>query len=130
MRPQLLSLGFALATAASVFAQVSYDGAQAVRVVTGDDVIPLMEIIDKLGLASWKGVAPDGTPRANANVDLVVPAEKVVEFTDLVDGMEFEVLHEDLGASISAEAGESKNKMFTSKQSTWRIPILVRKNNN
>jgi murein tripeptide amidase MpaA len=48
----------------------------------------------------------------------VVPAEKVAEFTQLVDGMEFEVMHEDLGASIAAEAGESKNKMFTTQDAS------------
>ncbi|EHL01021.1 putative Metallocarboxypeptidase A-like protein [Glarea lozoyensis 74030] len=53
------------------------------------------------------GVGPNGVPRANGNVDLVVPAKKVAEFTALVDGMEFEVMHEDLGASISAEEEES-----------------------
>jgi carboxypeptidase A4 len=103
----LISLGLTLTAVTGAFAKTSYDGAQAVRVAVGDDVVPLMKIIDKLSLASWKGVGPNGVPRANGNVDLVVPAKKVAEFTALVDGMEFEVMHEDLGASISAEEKES-----------------------
>ncbi|EPE26499.1 Zn-dependent exopeptidase [Glarea lozoyensis ATCC 20868] len=103
----LISLGLTLTAVTGVLAKTSYDGAQAVRVAVGDDVVPLMKIIDKLSLASWKGVGPNGVPRANGNVDLVVPAKKVAEFTALVDGMEFEVMHEDLGASISAEEEES-----------------------
>jgi hypothetical protein len=100
----LSSLAFALTVVTGVLAKTSYDGAQAVRVVVGDDVVPLMKIIDKLSLPSWKGVGPNGVPKANGNVDLVVPAAQVEEFNAMVDGMEFEVMHEDLGASIAAEA--------------------------
>jgi hypothetical protein len=110
---KLISLGLTLTAVTGAFAKTNYDGAQVVRVAVGDDVVPLMKIIDKLSLPSWKGVAPNGVPKANGNVDLVVPAEKVAQFSELVDGMEFEVMHDDLGASIAAEASESAS--FKSK---------------
>jgi hypothetical protein len=111
----LFFLALVLTVVTSVLANTKYNGAQAVRVVVGDDVVPLMKIIDKLSLASWKGVAPNGVPKANGNVDLVVPAAKLEEFNALVDGMEFEVMHEDLGASIAAEAPPPVTAAHTSK---------------
>lgn len=44
-------------------------------------------------------------------MDLVVPADKVSEFDALTkDLFEVEVMHEDLGASIAAESGETSQK--------------------
>ncbi|KAI9049264.1 hypothetical protein LZ554_007111 [Drepanopeziza brunnea f. sp. 'monogermtubi'] len=92
-------LGFAIVAES---AKVSYDGAKAIRIPVGEDVTPLMEVIQQLDLPVWKG-ARHGVPRANSNVDLVVPAEKVREFEELTATMNTEIMHEDLGASIAAE---------------------------
>lgn len=99
MRFELLPLFVAAST---VTAKVSYDGAKAIRIPVGEDVTPLMDIISKLELPTWKGVQ-NGVPQANSLVDLVVPAEKVDEFNTLVADINHEVMHEDLGASIAAE---------------------------
>lgn len=103
MRSQILSLTLAVSAAKGVLA-VNYDGAKAIRIPVGDDVIPLMEIIDQLQLPTWKGMTAEGVPKANSNVDLVVPADKVEEFETLIDGIDIEIMHEDLGASIAEES--------------------------
>ncbi|KAF4626386.1 hypothetical protein G7Y89_g11771 [Cudoniella acicularis] len=90
----------------SVVAKVSYDGAKAIRIPMGEDVMPVMNIIKQLQLPTWKGVQ-EGVPKAGGTVDLVVPADKVTEFNQLMTGINHEVLHDDLGASIEAE-GKTK----------------------
>jgi hypothetical protein len=112
MRSQFLPVLLGLSVGA--VAKVSYDGAKAIRIPTGEDVTPVLDIIDKLSLPTWKGIA-NGVPVANSNVDLVVPADKVAEFDQMVSGMTTEVMHEDLGLSIAEEgnmeayAGEFPN---------------------
>ncbi|TVY81002.1 Metallocarboxypeptidase A-like protein [Lachnellula suecica] len=101
MRSQILPVILGLNTATG-FAKVSYDGAKAMRIPTGEDVTPLLDIINKLSLPTWKGIA-NGVPVANSHVDLVVPAEQVDEFNKLMGSMPVEVMHEDLGASIADE---------------------------
>lgn len=88
-----------------VFAKVSYDGAKALRIPVGEDVIPLMRIIDDLSLPVWKGIA-NGAPLPNGHVDLVVPAAQLAAFKNLTValGLETEVMHEDLGLSIAEES--------------------------
>jgi carboxypeptidase A4 len=88
--------------ASSAFAKVSYNGAKAMRIAVGDDVIPLLDVISKLSLPTWKGIK-NGVPVANTHVDLVVPADKVTEFEELTKGMDTEVMHADLGESIADE---------------------------
>jgi hypothetical protein len=65
-----LSLSIVVLNAASAWAKVSYDGAQAVRIPVGEDVTPLMSLIQQLSLPVWKGVA-NGVPVPNSHVDLV-----------------------------------------------------------
>lgn len=92
------------ATVGTLAAKVSYDGAKAVRVPVGEDVTPLLDVIEKLRLPTWKGVnKANGVPIANSHVDLVVPADKVAEFEELTADMTTEVMHEDLGLSIAEE---------------------------
>lgn len=102
MKFQLSHLILALGAASEVIAKVSYDGAKAMRVSVGEDVQPIVEVIQQLSLPIWKGTA-DGIPRPNGHVDLVVPADKVAEFEDLTAAMTTEVMHEDLGLSIAEE---------------------------
>lgn len=96
--PLLLVLSASVGT----LAKVTYDGAKAMRISVGEDVTPLLSIIEKLSLPTWKGLA-GGVPIANGHVDLVVPADKVAEFTKLTSKMNTEVMHEDLGLSIAEE---------------------------
>lgn len=91
-----------LSAAATASAKVSYDGAKAMRIPTGGDVTPVLDIIEKLSLPTWKGVS-NGIPVPNSHVDLVVPADKVADFEQLAGTMNTEVMHEDLGASIAEE---------------------------
>ncbi|RDL41049.1 Zn-dependent exopeptidase [Venustampulla echinocandica] len=104
MRSQVLPLVLALKAVTGVAAQVNYDGAKAFRIPTGQDITQIKAVIDKLELPVWKGAAY-GVPNPNGKVDLVVPADKLAEFEGLSDGMNVEVLHTDLGASISEENG-------------------------
>lgn len=114
MRSQFFPVILGLSVGTSVVAKVSYEGAKAVRIPTGEDVTPVLEIIEKLSLPTWKGIA-NGVPVANSNIDLVVPADKVAEFDQMVSEMTTEVMHEDLGLSIAEEgnmevyAGQSSN---------------------
>lgn len=102
MRSQILPALLELITATAVLAKVSYDGAKAIRIPTGENVTTVLDIVNKLSLATWKGMA-NGVPVPNSHVDVVVPAEKVDKFDQLVEGMSTEVMHEDLGLSIAEE---------------------------
>ncbi|KAG9247561.1 hypothetical protein BJ878DRAFT_165977 [Calycina marina] len=97
----IVLLAFNAAIAASK--KVSYAGAKAMRIPVGNEVEPLLDIINQLELPTWKGLA-NGVPIANSHVDLVVPADKVAEFEKLTASMTTEVMHDDLGASIADEA--------------------------
>lgn len=107
-------------TAVASSAKVSYDGAKAFRIPVGEDVVPLMEVIQKLGLSVWKG-ASEGVPKPNSHVDLVVPAKHIREFSKLTASMNTEVMHEDLGAAIAAE-GNAARADFSSK-STYLMEL-------
>ena len=100
---KITSLAFGLSTAVGALAKVSYDGAKAIRVAVGEDVIPLLDVITQLELSTWKGIA-EGVPVANGFVDLVVPADKVSVFEDLTSSFTTEIMHEDLGLAIAEES--------------------------
>lgn len=85
-----------------VLAKVSYDGAKAMRIPVGEDVTPLLGVIETLGLQTWKGMS-NGVPIPNGHIDLVVPADKVAAFDEMTSSMNTEVMHEDLGLSIAEE---------------------------
>lgn len=99
MRFQLLSLALAGFAAANA----KYDGAKAMRITTSSDVTQISSVVQKLGLAIWKG-AVAGVPQPNTMVDVVVPASQLKEFNMMTKGLKTHVLHEDLGASIAQEA--------------------------
>jgi hypothetical protein len=75
-----------------------YDGYKVFRLTVGQDVAKVNNIIDKLGLTTWKG-----HPRAGAASDIVVPPSQVEAFGAEITGMEAITMHEDLGASIAEE---------------------------
>lgn len=85
-----------------VLAIVSYDGAKAMRIPVGEDVTPILDVIETLRLQTWKGMS-HGVPIPNGHVDLVVPADKVAAFDEMTSSMKTEVMHEDLGLSIAEE---------------------------
>jgi hypothetical protein len=92
----------ALITTLAVAAKVSYEGAKAMRVAVGEDVTAVADLISTLSLPTWKG-APQGIPKPNSHVDLVVPADKVAAFEQLTAGMTLETMHENLGLAIEEE---------------------------
>jgi len=72
------------------------------RVSVGQDVKPLMDIISDLSLSVWRGIDA-GVPIPNGQVDLVVSADKIIDFMQATRQMETKVMHEDLGASMAEE---------------------------
>ena len=89
----------ALAAAGAIPGKASYDGAKVFRMGVGHQVEKVKDVISKLDLSMWNGDTKD-----DAIVDLVVPAEKVIEFEVETQDLDTEVMHEDLGASIAAES--------------------------
>lgn len=98
----LFSLAFSLGALGNPLIQprqVSYDGFEVFRVPVGNDVSKVAEIVEKLGLETWKSYRKPG-----AFADVVVSPEKLEAFHEEVAGMEgVEVMHENLAASIAAE---------------------------
>ena len=84
---------FALANATAIVStsEVNYDGYKVLRVQSSPRV---KELIQGLGLSTWKGA-----PKDTGTVDVVVPPG----VKDL-DEFDAHVMHADLGASIAQEA--------------------------
>ncbi|KAK3309410.1 carboxypeptidase A2 [Chaetomium strumarium] len=106
MRCSLLASSglLAVASAAAVESsqRKSYDGYKVFRLKVGEDVAKVNNIIDTLGLTTWKG-----KPRVGAAADIVVPPSQVDAFEAEIKGMEAVTMHEDLGASIADESNFS-----------------------
>jgi len=108
----LLGAIFLVSTYAASPADI-YAGVQVIRVPTGSSragVAALENLIDALQLSSWSDA-----PVANSHVDLEVPADKHAAFINGISkilissgakqqGFDIEIMHEDLAASIAAEA--------------------------
>lgn len=89
-----------LASAAALQSRkVSYDGFKVVRVPVGMDASKVTDIVSKLGLSTWKGA-----PQAGRFADIVVSPDRLDDFTKATQGMEVEVMHENLGESIAQES--------------------------
>ncbi|KAL2162975.1 hypothetical protein VTH06DRAFT_6811 [Thermothelomyces fergusii] len=90
----------ALASAAAVESPrpKSYDGYKVVRVSVGDNAAKVQDLIDRLGLETWKG-----KPQPGAVADIVIPPSQIDAFTAETAGLDVITMHEDLGASIAAE---------------------------
>ncbi|KAK3331626.1 carboxypeptidase A2 [Cercophora scortea] len=93
--------------------KVSYDGYKVYRVAVAHEVNKVNNIVKDLGLSTWKGA-----PRAGAFSDIVVPPTQVDAFTKAIAGLDAEVMHEDLGASI-AEESTFQTYAATSVNATW-----------
>nr|AJD23179.1 carboxypeptidase A4 [Onygena corvina] len=77
----------------------NYHGYKVMR-LSGEDPSKISDIVSKLGLETWK------FPKAaNANVDIVVPPKKIADFEKMshAAGLKKQIMHEDLGKSISSE---------------------------
>lgn len=87
-----------LAAAAAVESKVDYAGWKVFRVNVGADSAKLASIVDTLRLETWKGKV--GTSKV---VDLMVPPTQIEAFEVSAKDLTKEVMHEDLGASITNE---------------------------
>lgn len=84
----------------AALAPKDYSGHKVIRIPTNNENVEKVQgIIDDLALDFWKY-----PKKAGLNADVVVPPAKVSSFTELVDGLESEIMHEDLGASIKVES--------------------------
>ncbi|KAK4153994.1 Metallocarboxypeptidase A [Chaetomidium leptoderma] len=106
-------LGLSSAAAVQSSQRKSYDGYKVFRLTVGEDVAKVNNIIDTLGLTTWKG-----RPRAGAAADIVVPPARVNAFEAEITGMEAVAMHQDLGASIAEESTFSAYAVG-SANSTW-----------
>ncbi|KAL1837079.1 hypothetical protein VTJ49DRAFT_4307 [Mycothermus thermophilus] len=111
----LVSSGLlALASAAAVQSpRKSYSGYKVFRVDVGSDATRLNNVVDKLGLSTWKG-----RPRPNAQADIVVPPSQLAAFEAEVAGLKKVTMHEDLGLSIEDETSFS-TYAAGSANATW-----------
>ncbi|ROV88540.1 hypothetical protein VMCG_10366 [Cytospora schulzeri] len=110
-RTWLISFAFSIGAAAGAYLeprQVSYDGYEVVRMSVGSGVPRVVEIIEKLALDSWQE-----PHKARDFAEIVVPPEKINAFHLEIAGMDAVVMHEDLGASISAERQPADGVVFT-----------------
>lgn len=92
----LASLG--LVSAATVPKKVSYANWKVYRVNVGEDNAKLSSVVDSLKLQTWKGKVA-----TSKVVDVMVPPSQISEFEASTEGLSTEVMHEDLGLSISDE---------------------------
>lgn len=96
----ILSLLAAPFVSGAAIAPKDYSGHKVVRIPTNDDNVQKVQgIIDELGLDFWKYPQKPGL-----NADVVIPPAKISSFTELLEGLDSEIMHEDLGASINAES--------------------------
>ncbi|KAL8802515.1 MAG: hypothetical protein Q9182_003755 [Xanthomendoza sp. 2 TL-2023] len=94
----LAPLILGLVSAVIVPRKANYDGYQVVRLSVGSDLPKVKNLIQSLALSTW-----NGGPKANAEVDIVVPADKVAEFQASTADLDKTVMHGNLGESISQE---------------------------
>lgn len=94
----LAPLILCLVTAVVVPRKANYDGYKVVRLQVGDNLLQVKNLIQELSLSTW-----NGSPKANSEVDLVVPADQVADFDTSTANLDSSVMHQNLGASIAKE---------------------------
>lgn len=86
--------------------KVTYDGTKVIRIDTSGSTQAaesLKDIITNLQLPLWTQVV-----RPNTHVDFEVPKGKLAAFKKAISGkFVYSVMHEDLGASIREESGDT-----------------------
>ena len=82
--------------------QVSYDGVKVYRIKLSDSQAQadtVAALVKKLNLETWTNAI-----KPNHNVDVQVNPADLTAFTSALTGLSYNVMHEDLGASIRAES--------------------------
>ncbi|KAL8677645.1 MAG: hypothetical protein Q9186_005951 [Xanthomendoza sp. 1 TL-2023] len=110
---RLAPLVLGLASAVIVPRKANYDGYQVVRLSVGSDLPKVKNMIQNLALSTW-----NGGPKANAEVDIVVPADKLVEFQESTSDLNKIVMHKNLGESIVQET-EYSDYRLGSANASW-----------
>ncbi|KAL8752131.1 MAG: hypothetical protein Q9199_005962 [Rusavskia elegans] len=112
--PLLLSpLIFTVVSSLIVPRKVNYDGYKVVRLSTGSSLPKVKSLIKDLSLSTW-----NGGPKANAEVDIVIPADKVADFESSTADLAKTVMHENLGAAI-AEESDGSDYRVGSANASW-----------
>lgn len=93
----LASLG--LASAVSAATKVSYDGWKVYRVNVGSNAAEFSKLVNDVGLETWKG-----KPASSAVVDVMVSPSQLEAFEKAAEGLQVNLMHDNLGQSISTEA--------------------------
>jgi hypothetical protein len=99
---KLLTLGLAsvgLAAAASVTTKANYDDWKVYRVNVGNNNAKFSKVVSDIGLETWKGKAD-----SSSVVDVMVAPSQLQAWTKAAKQFQVELMHENLGQSISAEA--------------------------
>lgn len=78
--------------------KANYDGYKVVRLEVGDNLSQVKDLIQKLSLSTW-----NGSPKANSEVDVVVPADQVANFDTSTADLDSRIMHQNLGAAIAEE---------------------------
>lgn len=107
------SLVLGLVSAIVVPRKANYDGYRVVRLQVGDDVSRVKNIIQELSLSTW-----NGAPKDNSEVDVVVPADKFLQFESSTADLDSSIMHANLGASIARET-DYQVYAVGSANSTW-----------
>ncbi|KAL8770181.1 MAG: hypothetical protein Q9209_004023 [Squamulea sp. 1 TL-2023] len=92
--------------------KINYDGYKVIRLSVGSSLQKVETLIQNLSLSTW-----NGGPKPNAEVDVVVPADKVKEFESSTAEMQKTVMHENLGASIAQESDFSDYRLGSANAS-------------
>ena len=100
----LLAACAGVALAAPAESTVSYEGYQVVRLNTNGDAAGLKSKLTSLTYDQWH--------QDSSALDIALPADQVAAFKSL--GLDYSVMHEDLGASIVAES-ELKSSLDMSR---------------
>ncbi|EFR00836.1 carboxypeptidase A1 [Nannizzia gypsea CBS 118893] len=94
-----LALLAANVVSAAVISPFDYSGYKVIRVPTQkNNVKEVQRIITDLDLDTWKYPKAEGQ-----NADIVIPPSQISSFMERISRMDSEIMHEDLGLSISNE---------------------------
>lgn len=89
--------------AVAVPGKVSYDNYKVIRLGVGNNLSKVNDLLREFSLSTW-----NGAPKADGQVDVVVPDSQLKAFQDSTTNMESQVMHENLGASIAKETAYKK----------------------
>lgn len=113
MRAFFLNLLYASSVAAAVIRApqpVSYDGYKVVRVKTGRNLGAVKEKLANLSFDKWNH-------DVDQHMDIVIAPDQVATFEEL--GLDFHVMHENLGNSIIAESATKSTRKRQVDDLSW-----------